>query len=143
MDKMTSEELLAFAKQHGLPDSTTDIFSYVQGWLRGYRRAATLYTLATPQVWANESVPLPRQQVPDSEVQRFYRERIVAAPETSSLTSIELYEEYCAWCEANGKEPFAHPRVAREIGELGVKKDRIGKRIRYFGIALRSADERR
>jgi hypothetical protein len=81
--------------------------------------------------------------VPDSDVQRFYRERIVAAPESSSLTSTELYEEYCAWCEENSKEPFAHPRVTREIGELGVKKERIGKRTRYFGIALKSAEERK
>jgi hypothetical protein len=77
--------------------------------------------------------------VPDSDVQRFYRERVVAAPESSSVTSTELYEEYCAWCEENDKVPFAHPRVTREIGELGVKKERIGKRTRYFGIALRSA----
>jgi hypothetical protein len=79
--------------------------------------------------------------VPDSDVQRFYRERVVAAPESSSVTSTELYEEYCAWCEENDKVPFAHPRVTREIGELGVKKERIGKRTRYFGIALRSASE--
>jgi hypothetical protein len=77
--------------------------------------------------------------VPDSDVQRFYRERIVAASETASLTSTELYEDYCAWCEEHEKVPFAHPRVTREIGELGVKKERIGKRTRYFGIALRAA----
>jgi hypothetical protein len=79
--------------------------------------------------------------VPDSDVQRFYRERVVAAPDSSSVTSTELYEEYCAWCEETDKVPFAHPRVTREIGELGVKKERIGKRTRYFGIALRSASE--
>ena len=143
MDRMTPEEIQAFAKQHGLPDGTTDILSYVHGWLRGYRRAATLWTLATPQISANERELLSRPLVPDSEVQRFYRERIVAAPESFSLTSTELYEEYCAWCEENNKEPFAHPRVTREIGELGVKKDRIGKRTRYFGIALKSAGERK
>jgi len=80
--------------------------------------------------------------VPDSDVQRFYRERVIAAAEGSSLTSTELYEEYCRWCEDNDKEPFAHPRVTREIGELGVKKERIGKRTRYFGIALRSGTAR-
>jgi hypothetical protein len=84
---------------------------------------------------------LPRA-VPDSDVQRFYRERVIAASESSSLTSTELYEEYCRWCEDNEKEPFAHPRVTREIGELGVKKERIGKRTRYFGIALRSESGR-
>jgi len=80
--------------------------------------------------------------VPDSDVQRFYRERVVAASENASLTSTELYEEYCRWCEDNEKEPFAHPRVTREIGELGVKKERIGKRTHYFGIALRTGGGR-
>jgi hypothetical protein len=91
---------------------------------------------AARRLGANDN-RLPRA-VPDSDVQRFYRERVVAASENSSLTSTELYEEYCRWCEDNEKEPFAHPRVTREIGELGVKKERIGKRTRYFGIALRS-----
>jgi hypothetical protein len=91
---------------------------------------------APRRVNANDN-RLPRA-VPDSDVQRFYRERVIAASESSSLTSTELYEEYCRWCEDNEKEPFAHPRVTREIGELGVKKERIGKRTRYFGIALRT-----
>jgi hypothetical protein len=79
--------------------------------------------------------------VPDSDVQRFYRERVVAAAENASITSTELYEEYCEWCAANDKVPFALPRVTREIIELGVKKERIGRRTRYFGIALRSSQE--
>ena len=110
------------------------------------QQAATAQ-LAPPRVWANDNKTndnksVAKPLVPDSDVQRFYRERIVAAAESSSLTSTELYEEYCAWCEENNKEPFAHPRVTREIGELGVKKDRIGKRTRYFGIALKSAAEK-
>jgi hypothetical protein len=103
-----------------------------------------------PEAREAEQQPMPRRLgandnriargvgVPDSDVQRFYRERVIAAAEGASLTSTELYEEYCRWCEDNDKEPFAHPRVTREIGELGVKKERIGKRTRYFGIALRS-----
>jgi hypothetical protein len=92
---------------------------------------------------ANDNrVAVARAVVPDSDVQRFYRERVVGATDSSSLTSTELYEEYCRWCEDNEKEPFAHPRVTREIGELGVKKERIGKRTRYFGIALRTETER-
>jgi hypothetical protein len=104
--------------------------------------------IEAPKIWANDNKSndnkaATKPLVPDSDVQRFYRERIVGAPESSSLTSTELYEEYCAWCEENNKEPFAHPRVTREIGELGVKKERIGKRTRYFGIALKSTEERK
>ena len=62
--------------------------------------------------------------------------RLRASRRPSSTRSI------ARWCEDNEKEPFAHPRVTREIGELGVKKERIGKRTRYFGIALKSTEER-
>ena len=92
---------------------------------------------------ANDNRTPVRPLVPESDVQRYYRERVVAAAEHASLTSSELYEEYCRWCEENERIPFAHPRVTREIGELGVKKERIGKRTRYFGIALRSANRTR
>ncbi|HWB47434.1 MAG TPA: hypothetical protein VG900_18535 [Hyphomicrobiaceae bacterium] len=103
---------------------------------------------ASTTLGANDNKGMPdarampsRAVVPDSDVQRFYRERVVTAPDSSSVTSTELYEEYCAWCEDNDKVPFAHPRVTREISELGVKKERIGRRTRYFGIALRSVSD--
>lgn len=80
--------------------------------------------------------------VPDSDVQRFYRER-VTGQEGSSVTAQDLYEDYCVWCEEQDKEPFAAPRVSREIKELGVRKERIGGRIRYIGISLRSTQEKK
>lgn len=80
--------------------------------------------------------------VPDSDVQRFYRERVMGQ-EGSSVTAQDLYEDYCVWCEEQDKEPFAAPRVSREIKELGVRKERIGGRVRYIGIALRSAHDRK
>jgi hypothetical protein len=89
---------------------------------------------------ANDNRTPVRPLVPESDVQRYYRERVFAAAEHASLTSSELYEDYCRWCEEKERIPFAHPRVTREIAELGVKKERIGKRTRYFGIALRSAN---
>ncbi|HZN29619.1 MAG TPA: hypothetical protein VFB88_09665 [Xanthobacteraceae bacterium] len=92
-----------------------------------------------PRLGANDNRSPARPLVPESDVQRYYRERVVAAAEHASLTSSELYEDYCRWCEEKERIPFAHPRVTREIAELGVKKERIGKRTRYFGIALRSA----
>lgn len=126
------------------------------------RPAANLATAQTASVWSDEPAlpetadaaqPPPVRRlgandnraargVPDSDVQRFYRERVVTAAENSNVTSTELYEEYCAWCEEHAKIPFALPRVTREIGELGVKKERIGKRTRYYGIALKSKHER-
>ena len=103
---------------------------------------AVTVQIEPPKVWANDnktndnSKAVTKPLVPDSDVQRFYRERIVAAPEGSSLTSTELYEEYCAWCEENNKEPFAHPRVTREIGELGVQ---VRFQVGLHGQSSRSA----
>ncbi len=76
--------------------------------------------------------------LPDSDVERFYRERIVASG-GSSLTSQDLYESYCSWCEERDKEPFAMPTFSREFKSFGIRKERIGGRTRYFDIALRPA----
>jgi hypothetical protein len=39
--------------------------------------------------------------------------------------------------------PLALPTFGREFGELGVQKARIAVRVRYIGIALKSASSRR
>ncbi len=94
----------------------------------------------------NRSAPLPRQTAPETDVARFFKERIEAA-EGSSLTATTLYEDYCAWCEEQEKEPLALPTFGREFGELNVTKAKIAGRVRYIGIALKgeqpSQEERR
>ena len=64
-----------------------------------------------PRLGANDNRSPARPLVPESDVQRYYRERVVAAAEHASLTSSELYEDYCRWCEEKEHIPFAHPRV--------------------------------
>jgi hypothetical protein len=87
---------------------------------------------------ANDNRSAPKQLLPDSDVQRFYRERIVAA-DGASVTVQDLYEDYCEWCEEEGKEAFAMPTFCKEFKTFGVRKEKIGGRIRYIGVALRSA----
>ena len=77
---------------------------------------------------------------PETDVERFYKERI-ETQDGSSMTATSLYEDYCAWCEDQQKEPLALPTFGREFGELGVQKARIAGRVRYIGIALKSAGE--
>ena len=84
--------------------------------------------------------PAPRLVAPETDVERFYKERI-ETQDGSSLTATSLYEDYCAWCEEQEKEPLALPTFGREFGELGVQKARIAGRIRYIGIALKSASD--
>lgn len=83
---------------------------------------------------------MPRLVAPETDVERFYKERI-ETQDGSSLTATSLYEDYCAWCEEREKEPLALPTFGREFGELGVQKARIAGRVRYIGIALKSAME--
>lgn len=88
---------------------------------------------------ANDNRAQPRQlTAPETDVQRFQRERIETA-DGSSLTATTLYEDYCAWCEEQQKEPLALPTFGREFGELpGVQKAKIAGRVRYIGVGLRS-----
>jgi hypothetical protein len=88
----------------------------------------------------NRSSPAQRLIAPETDVERFYKERI-ETQDGSSLTATSLYEDYCAWCEEQQKEPLALPTFGREFGELGVQKARIAGRVRYIGIALKSTVE--
>ena len=86
------------------------------------------------------AAPVQRLVAPETDVERFYKERIETA-EGSSLTATALYEEYCAWCEEQDKEPLALPTFGREFGESGVQKAKIAGRVRYIGIALRGVQQ--
>lgn len=89
------------------------------------------------RVSANDNKSAPKLVAPESDVERFYRERI-GSQDGSSLTATALYEEYCAWCEEQNKEPLALPTFGREFGELGVRKEKIAGRVRYIGVSLRT-----
>ena len=74
---------------------------------------------------------------PETDIARFHKERIVAT-EGSSVTATTLYEDYCGWCEDRDKEPVTFPAFGRQFGEIGVQKAKLGGRIRYIGIKLKS-----
>ena len=98
--------------------------------------------IAKPRSGANDNktAPAARLIAPETDVERFYKERI-ETQDGSSLTATSLYEDYCGWCDEQQKEPLALPTFGREFGELGVQKARIAGRVRYIGIALKSATE--
>ena len=49
-----------------------------------------------------------KRLLPDSDVQRFYREEVVTA-DGSSITLNDLYSSYCNWSEGQDKDPLAMP----------------------------------
>lgn len=89
---------------------------------------------------ANDNKSSPKHVAPETDVIRFRNERIEEA-DGASLTATTLYEDYCAWCEEQQKEPLALPTFGREFGDLGVQKAKIAGRVRYIGIALKSGLE--
>ncbi len=89
---------------------------------------------------ANDNKSSPKLVAPETDVIRFRNERIEEL-EGTSLTATTLYEDYCAWCEEQQKEPLALPTFGREFGDLGVQKAKIAGRVRYIGIALKSGLE--
>lgn len=95
--------------------------------------------IAKPRSGANDnrSAPAARLMAPETDVERYYKEK-VETQDGSSLTATSLYEDYCAWCEDQQKEPLALPTFGREFGELGVQKAKVAGRVRYIGIALKS-----
>lgn len=111
-------------------------------------RTAHRVIAPTPVAIANDNrnVPVQKLSAPESDVERFYKERIETS-DGSSLTATALYEDYIAWCEEQDKEPLALPTFGREFGDTGVTKAKIAGRVRYIGIALKSGhvseDEKR
>ena len=95
---------------------------------------------ARPGVANDNKTAQPKLVAPETDVERFHKERI-ETQDGASLTATALYEDYCAWCEEQEKEPLALPTFGREFGELGVQKAKIAGRVRYIGIALRSGLE--
>ncbi|MFN3625014.1 MAG: hypothetical protein ACK4TP_13245 [Hyphomicrobium sp.] len=90
---------------------------------------------------ATEKIAPPATQrliAPENDVERFYKERI-ETQDGSTVGATEMFEDYCDWCEQLGKEPLAHPNFGREFQELGVQKAKVAGRVRYIGIALKSA----
>ena len=88
----------------------------------------------------NKSGGMQKLVTPETDVDRFHKERIEKS-EGSSLTATALYEDYCAWCEEQSKEPLALPTFGREFGDLDVTKAKIAGRIRYIGIALKAGQQ--
>lgn len=96
--------------------------------------------LPRPAAAVKAHVAPARKLVPESNTELYYKESIEIR-DGSSVTTTELYEDYCTWCETKSKEPSALPSFAREFAGLGVKKEKIAGRVRFIGIALKSETE--
>jgi hypothetical protein len=134
----------AYWRMHDGRDGAASLAKPSAVWSNAAVAPVTADNLAGPQQPArrlNANDNRVANGVPDSDIQRHYRQRVVSSP-GSSVTAQDLYDDYCDWCEAEGKEPLPMPTYSREFKSLGVRKDKIGGRIRYFDVELRSALER-
>ncbi len=99
--------------------------------------------ITPPATTANDNtdraLPVQRMVAPESDVERFHKEK-VETEDGATITAVDLYDNYCQWCEEKDKEPLALPTFSRDFGELkGIKKAKIAGRVRYIGIAVRDA----
>ena len=58
--------------------------------------------------------------------------------EALSVRAGELYEGYVGWCAAGGLRAHSNVRLARELAERGVTKERKRNGVEYQGIALKA-----
>jgi hypothetical protein len=72
---------------------------------------------------------------PKTDVELYYDER-VGKEAGSSVTALALYDDYCQWCEAKGKQPLGLPIFTRKFSDLGVQKAKVAGRIRYMDVKL-------
>ena len=82
-----------------------------------------------------DSEPALRPAEPKTDVELYCDER-VAKEAGSSVTALALYDDYCQWCEAKGKQPLGLPIFTRRFSELGVQKAKVAGRIRYIDVKL-------
>lgn len=102
---------------------------------------ASVEVVNTAQVSANDNKTVTKLMPPESDVQRYFKERVVRKP-NSSVTPPELYEDYLDWCAQLGKEPLAQPIFYRDcLEEMGIERQKAGNKTRYMGIALRTIPE--
>jgi hypothetical protein len=82
-----------------------------------------------------DSDPALKPAEPKTDVELYSDERVAKEP-GSSVTALALYDDYCQWCEAKGKQPLGLPIFTRRFSELGVQKAKVGGRIRYIDVKL-------
>jgi len=101
--------------------------------------ATPAVAIKKPRIGANDNRSLPPAKllVPETDVQRFYKEN-VESQDGHTVSATALYEAYCVWCEERQKEPLALPTFGREIAEFGIQKVKKKDGVRYVGIALKS-----
>ncbi len=81
------------------------------------------------------SDPELRAAQPKTDVELYFDER-VGRENGSSVTALALYDDYCQWCEAKGKQPLGLPIFTRRFSDLGVQKAKVAGRIRYMDVRL-------
>ena len=87
------------------------------------------------QAVPSSSDPELRAAEPKTDVEIYFEER-VGRENGSSVTALALYDDYCQWCEAKGKQPLGLPIFTRRFSELGVQKAKVAGRIRYMDVRL-------
>lgn len=95
-----------------------------------------------PQQVELRAVPVQPTQLalPKSDIEIYFDERI-REDDGASVTALNLYDNYCNWCDATSRTPVGLPIFSRQLTDLGVQKAKIAGKIRYIGIRIGGAEE--
>jgi hypothetical protein len=105
-----------------------------------YSAAPPAHATTSPAPGASDNRSALKLVVPETDVERYYKDRI-EAQEGSSVIATMLYENYRMWCEEQEKEPLAQQAFGSDFRKLGVQKAKRGQYYHYIGIALKSGTE--
>lgn len=78
--------------------------------------------------------------LPKSDIETYFSDRI-RQDDGASVTALALYDNYCEWCEATGRQPVGLPIFSRQLTDLGVQKAKIAGKIRYIGVRMAGAGQ--
>jgi len=98
-----------------------------------------------PETIANDNRDEPVRKLvpPDSDVERFKKERLEPHPQNrkKNIAANDVYKEYERWCEELGKDNLAKRLFLQELDELGLETHYVKGEKWYFRVALRSVSE--
>jgi hypothetical protein len=135
MDQKMQPRARVEAKAKTRPEVTRAPLPIIEEEIEAASQVPALPAVAQATANDNAKHTTLKLQAPEANVTRYYKEAVVAS-EGSNLAASELYEDYCNWCNENGKEPEALTTFGRELSELGVHKIKFNGKMRYIGIKL-------
>ena len=126
LDEKTVGQIVRIMAAGRLNDNLEDVVQLEGDWEEINKQLKGFDMKARPKL--NVAPPM-------LDVDVYFRDRI-HQDESTSVTALSLYDDYCYWCENTGRMPQGLPVFSRQLTDLGVQKIKMAGKIRYTGIRI-------